>query len=93
LRPTPPAGVSTRSFADLHRRLVACPPRLLENARHRFQRIEGILRVPGPDATLRRGYSITMNEGGKIIRTIAAVRPKMKIRTRISDGEFGSEIL
>jgi len=80
-------------FIDLHRRLIACPGRLLENARHRFQRIEGILRVLGPDATLRRGYSITMNERGKIIRTIAAVRPKMKIRTRVSDGEFGSEAL
>ena len=80
-------------FIDLHRRLIACPARLLESARHRFQRIEGILRVLGPDATLRRGYSITMNERGKIIRTIAAVRPKMKIRTRVSDGEFGSEAL
>src|SRR5438132_1331232 len=79
-------------FADLHRRLLACPPRLLDNARHRFHRIERILRVLGPDATLRRGYSITMNERRKIIRTITAVRPKMKIRTRISDGEFGSEI-
>jgi len=55
--------------------------------------VEGILRVLGPEATLRRGYSITMNERGKIIPTIAAVRPKMKIRTRVSDGEFGSEIL
>jgi len=79
-------------FADLHRRLIACPGHLLENAKHRFQHIEGILRVLGPDATLRRGYSITTNERGKIIRTIAAVRPKMKIRTRVSDGEFGSEI-
>src|SRR6184192_4372119 len=80
-------------FADLHRRLIASPARLLENARHRFERIEGVLRVLGPDATLRRGYSITMNERGKIVRTIAAVRPKMKIRTRVSDGEFGSETL
>ncbi len=85
-------------FADLHRRLIACPPRLLENAKHRFQSIEGILRVLGlrvlgPDATLRRGYSITMNERRKIIRTITAVRPKMKIRTRISDGEFDSEVV
>ena len=80
-------------FADLHRRLVACPGRLLENARHRFQRIEGILRVLGPDATLRRGYSITINERGNVIRTITAVRPKMKIRTRVSDGEFGSRTL
>jgi len=80
-------------FVDLHRRLVASPSRLLENARHRFRHMEGNLRVLGPDATLRRGYSITINERGKIIRTIAAVRPKMKIRTRVSDGEFGSEIL
>jgi len=80
-------------FVDLYRRLVACPPRLLENAKHRFHRMEGILRVLGPDATLRRGYSITTNERGKIIRTIAAVRSKMKIRTRVSDGEFSSEVL
>ena len=80
-------------LADLHRRLVACPERLLETARRRFQHMEGILRVLGPDATLRRGYSITTNERGKIIRTIGAVRPKMKIRTRVSDGEFGSQTL
>jgi len=79
-------------FADLQRRLVASPARLLENARHRFQRIEGMLRVLAPEATLRRGYSITMNDHGKIIRTISAVGPKMKIRTRVSDGEFSSEI-
>jgi exodeoxyribonuclease VII large subunit len=85
--------VRRNRFADLHRRLGACPSRLIENARQRFRHIEGILRVLGPDATLRRGYSMTMNERGKIIRTIAAVRPKMKIRTRVSDGEFGSEVL
>lgn len=80
-------------FAELHRRLIACPSRLIENARHRFSRIEGILRVLGPDATLRRGYSITMDERGQIVRTTAVVRRHMKIRTRVSDGEFGSEVL
>jgi exodeoxyribonuclease VII large subunit len=80
-------------LTDLHRRLAACPARLLENARHRFLRIEGMLRVLGPDATLQRGYSITMSERGKIIRTISSVRPKMKVRTRVSDGEFSSETL
>jgi exodeoxyribonuclease VII large subunit len=85
--------VRRNRFVDLHRRMVACPVRLIENAKHRFHRIEGILRVLAPDATLRRGYSITTNERGKIIRTVAAIRPKMKIRTRVSDGEFGSEIL
>jgi exodeoxyribonuclease VII large subunit len=85
--------VRRNRFVDLHRRLAASPARSLENARHRFERIEGILRVLGPDATLRRGYSITLNERGKIIGTIGAVRPKMKIRTRVSDGEFGSQTL
>src|SRR5205085_12314456 len=48
-------------FGDLQRRFTELPARSLENARHRFERIEGILRVLGPDATLRRGYSITRN--------------------------------
>ena len=78
-------------FADLHRRLVASPGHLLENARQRFRRIEGILRVLGPDATLGRGYSITRDTKGNLIRTISDVRSKMKIRTRVRDGEFSSE--
>lgn len=90
--PTRELTLRRNRFADLHRRLIACPGRLLENAGHRFRHMEGILRVLGPDATLRRGYSITTNEGGKIIRTVATILPRMKIRTRVSDGEFGSEV-
>ena len=80
-------------FGDLQRRLRESPARVLENARHRFQKIEGILRVLGPEATLRRGYSITTDERGKLIRSVAVVRSKMKIKTRVSDGEFRSEVL
>ena len=77
-------------FSDLQRRFRELPKRAIENARHRFERIEGILRVLGPEATLRRGYSITRNERGQLIRSVANVRPKMKIKTRVSDGEFES---
>jgi exodeoxyribonuclease VII large subunit len=79
-------------FVDLHRRFIASPGRAVENAKQRFAQIEGILRVLGPDATLRRGYSITTDDRGEVIRTIAAIRPRMKIRTRVSDGEFGSDV-
>jgi exodeoxyribonuclease VII large subunit len=78
---------------ELERRIVAQPERLLQNARQRFQRVEGILRVVGPEATLRRGYSITTDEAGNVIQTVAAARPKSKISTRVSDGEFESEVL
>jgi exodeoxyribonuclease VII large subunit len=79
-------------FVDLHRRFIASPLRAVENANQRFAQIEGILRVLGPDATLRRGYSITTDDRGEVIRTVAAIRPRMKIRTRVSDGEFGSDV-
>jgi exodeoxyribonuclease VII large subunit len=80
-------------FGDLQRRLRELPKHNLELARHRFDRIAGILRVLGPEATLHRGYSITTDAGGKLIRSAAKVRPKMKIKTRVSDGEFESEAL
>jgi exodeoxyribonuclease VII large subunit len=78
---------------DLQRRLRESPLRILENAHHRFQTIEGILRVLGPEATLRRGYSVTTDESGKLIPSVAVVRSKMKIKTRVSDGEFESKTL
>jgi len=85
-------AVRRNRFVDLYRRLNASPPRLVENAKQRFNRTEGILRVLGPDATLRRGYSITTDESGNVIQTVAVVHPRMKIRTRVSDGEFGSDV-
>ena len=79
-------------FGDLQRRLRELPKHNLELARHRFQRIEGILRVLGPNATLRRGYTITTDTRGKLLRSVANVRAKMKIKTRLSDGEFESTV-
>jgi exodeoxyribonuclease VII large subunit len=78
---------------DLERRIAAQPARILQDARQRFQRVEGILRVLGPEATLRRGYSITTDDAGKVIQTVAAARPKSKIRTRVADGEFESKVV
>ena len=80
------------SVIELHRRLSAQPSQLLQSAQQRFQRVEGMLRVLGPDATLRRGYSITTDAAGNVIQTVKGVRPKVKIRTRVSDGEFESEV-
>ena len=79
-------------LTDLHRRFVAQPRRLWESAQQRFQRGEEILRVLGPEATLRRGYSITTDSKGRVIQTVTAVRAKSKIRTRLADGEFESEV-
>ena len=52
--------------------------------------VEGILRVLGPDATLRRGYSITTTESGTVIKSITQVAAGNRIKTRVADGTFES---
>ena len=86
-------AVCRTRVVELERRIMAQPPHLLQNARQRFQSIEGILRVVGPEATLRRGYSITTDAAGKVIRSVAAAKPKSTVKTRVADGEFESQVL
>ena len=51
-----------------------------------------MLRVLGPGATLERGYSITRDEQGNVIRQIAEAKTRTRIKTRVRDGEFESTI-
>ncbi|HTE94756.1 MAG TPA: exodeoxyribonuclease VII large subunit, partial [Bradyrhizobium sp.] len=84
--------VRRNQLIDLRRRFTSHPPRLLQDAQQRFQHVEGILRVLGPEATLRRGYSITTDAAGNVIQTITAVQPRSLIKTRVADGTFASEV-
>ena len=64
-----------------------------ERLQARLRASEGLLRVLGPQATLERGYSITVNAAGAIIRTVAAVSRTECITTRLRDGDVLSEVL
>ncbi|MGZ5553327.1 MAG: exodeoxyribonuclease VII large subunit, partial [Chthoniobacterales bacterium] len=86
-------GARHASLDQLQRRFLAQPPRVLDSARKNFHRLDGMLRLLGPEATLRRGYSITTDAKGKIIASVADVRSRMKIRTRLSDGAFPSQVI
>jgi len=79
------------SLNQLEHRFIGQPTQLVQNAKQRFQRLEGMMRLLGPDATLRRGYSITMDEAGRVLHTVKAISAGMKIRSRLSDGEVVSE--
>src|SRR5206468_11536717 len=69
-------------FAELERRLAMYPPQTLGTARKRFERAEKILAVLGPHATLRRGYSMTMDAKGELVRSIAQVKRGDRLRPR-----------
>lgn len=80
-------------LVDLQRRFSAHAPRLLQNAQQRFARVEGILRVLAPEATLGRGYSITTDAAGNVIRAVAAAPRGSRIKTRVVDGTFDSDVV
>jgi hypothetical protein len=79
---------------ELQRRFAALPSRQVEKVRQRFRQVEGILRVLGPDATLRRGYSITTTESGTVVKSVAQVAPGNRIKTpRRWDDRFALDAL
>ncbi len=85
-------GVRQARLKELQRRVHALAPQVMQAAQHRFDRAKAVLAVLGPEATLRRGYSITTNAAGEVIRTLVQAAPRMNIRTRVVDGTFESRL-
>jgi exodeoxyribonuclease VII large subunit len=60
---------------------------------HRLAQARAKLELLSPNATLQRGYSITLNPGtNEIIRSVTHVKPGTKISTKVLDGAFGSVV-
>jgi exodeoxyribonuclease VII large subunit len=62
----------------------------LEREQLHLRRLTGAVRLLGPDQTLRRGYSITEDEDGKVIHSANAVTANQKIKTILADGSIWS---
>ncbi len=63
--------------------------------RHRFdlqgRRIEALersLRIAGPHSVLQRGFSVTLNQQGKVIQRAASVSTGDLLTTRLADGDI-----
>lgn len=76
-----------RSWREKIEDLLCCSR---ERLRARLHASEGLLRVLGPEATLARGYSITLNARRELVRSAAEVRPGEELVTRLHDGEVRS---
>ena len=85
--------VRRSALDELRRRFAAAPTHLLQGGRQRFTKAEAMLRVLGPEATLRRGYSITTDAEGNVISSLEQVKARARVRTRLADGTFESEVL
>jgi exodeoxyribonuclease VII large subunit len=73
--------------------IAASRERAFRTRREKLATLTGLLRVLSPDATLARGYSITFDAAGGVLRAAAAVRKGERIRTRLADGSVESEVV
>jgi len=70
---------------------------LLHDLSLRRERLEGLVgRLEGvsPLATLERGYAVVRHQAtGRVIRSVEQVKAGEALRVRVSDGEFGAQVV
>ncbi len=92
--PTPRELITRRrgELDALQRRLSTEIQHRLRLARERGASVAGHLDAVSPLAVLGRGYSITQDESGTVVRDASSVRPGDRIVTRLAKGRLRSRV-
>jgi exodeoxyribonuclease VII large subunit len=64
----------------------------LDFHKNRLAEITNFLRLLGPRQTLERGYSITLDGDGNVVRSIQALRVGDSVRTKLAAGDLTSVV-
>jgi exodeoxyribonuclease VII large subunit len=73
-------------------RLRHRPPRLVAAAAHDLDRLDAQVRALDPARTLARGWSITRDARGRVLRSVAAVAEGDSLVTTLADGGVRSTV-
>ncbi|MGA3169866.1 MAG: exodeoxyribonuclease VII large subunit [Chthoniobacteraceae bacterium] len=92
-RPDQVIALRRLALAAARGRIDAAARTSLTRKGNRVAQMAGVLRVLSPDATLARGYSITFDSDGSILRSKNTARRGERIRTQLRDGSVDSEVL
>ena len=82
---------SRRLLAQLGARLASAAARSLDAARYRVEHLRAALAGLDPNAVLSRGYSITRNAAGEVLRDAARVAEGERLVTTLYRGWVESE--
>jgi len=72
--------------------LRAAMVRRIDRERSRLDALARQFQAVSPTAILDRGYSVTTDREGRLVRSTGDVSEGQAIRTRVADGEFESEV-
>jgi exodeoxyribonuclease VII large subunit len=77
---------------DYRQRVATQPARALDRAARTIDNIESRVRAFDPARVLARGWSITHDSDGRLIRSTSEVRPRTQLVTTVADGEVRSTV-
>ena len=88
----PEAALTIRKdrISHLHHRLVAAQERITGRSRNRFAACTAKLDALSPLKVLGRGYSITQNENGTVLRSVSHAAVGDKVRITLADGSLSA---
>lgn len=75
-----------------HRRLGAASTALLNQNREQFVRLTAKLDAMSPLKVLGRGYSVTLNEKGQLVKSVKAVKRGESLTVQMSDGKLTAQV-
>lgn len=73
-------------------RLEAAVQRGLEKRRQRVAALADLIESLGPEATVRRGFAVVTDSAGRPVTSVTGLQEGVRLRTRVADGEFESEV-
>ena len=85
-------GETSQRLDDLGMRMSHRVAMQAQAARHRLTQIEAQLRALSPMAVLGRGYSITRDESGHVLRGVEAIKAGQAVTTTLAQGSFTAEV-
>ena len=81
-----------QTLAHLRTRLAFAFGHRVHRCTSRLERLQASLAGLDPTAVLARGYSITQNEAGEVLRNAGQVREDERISTRLAQGSIDSVV-
>jgi exodeoxyribonuclease VII large subunit len=85
-------SIQQSNLQRLEQKLLDAMDRKLLNTRHQLALAAEKLDTVSPLATLKRGYSITQSDSGKVITKASEIKTGDTLVTRLSDGEIRSTV-
>ncbi len=82
----------TRAILDVRGAIKKAAAAYLANHRVKLTGYQKIIDIVHPDNTIKRGFSITRTQDGKVLRNVHLVHPGEKLTTEIADGVIASEV-